>query len=388
MDIAAFSASPSGRLITTIEGSQAFVPNPLPPTGIDFTAALGNLAVASQALGELNGIGRTLINPYLLIRPLQRREALSSSSMEGTYTTLSELVLLEAGASEASMAHDTREVLNYVRALETSISRLDELPLSLRIIREAHEVLLRGVGRHRGAIIRAGELKRDQNRIGGKGKIATARFVPPPPKQAEEAMSDLEKYVNRQNRDEMPALIDAALAHYQFETIHPFPDGNGRVGRMFITLMLMERRALVQPLLYMSPFFEENKDEYIDLMYQVSCHGSWIPWINFFLRAVTESCQQTIKVVERLQDLQKSYRDRFQRARGSALALRIIDLAFERPARSIPEIAELLEVSWQGASNNINNLIDAGIAADAGMKHPRIIVFPEILAALEPISQS
>ena len=177
----------------------------------------------------------------------------------------------------------------------------------------------------------------------------------------------------------MPALVDAALAHYQFETIHPFPDGNGRVGRMLITLILIDRGVLSQPLLYLSPYFESHKDQYIDLLFEVSRTGAWNQWISFFLRGVIDSCSQTISIADRLLALQKAYRERLQKSRSSTLILRIIDLAFERPVRSVTGIAEALNVSYQGASNNIRILLDEGIARDIGSRYPRLIIFPEII---------
>jgi len=335
----------------------------------------------SQAVGELRGIGRSIANPLLLIRPLQRREAVSSSSMEGTYTTLSDLFLFEAGLADAGKREDNREVLNYVRALSEAIRQLDELPISSRLLRNAHGVLLDGVARHRGASVEAGELKRDQNWIGGTGRIETARFIPPPPPEAADALDELTRYINRPDRDGTPPLVDAALAHYQFETIHPFSDGNGRVGRMLITLMLMESQVLSQPLLYMSPWFERHKDRYIDLMFEVSRRGDWLPWISFFLEAVSASAVSTIKVVERLQDLQAQYRLRVQTAGRSALLPRIIDLAFERPAMTVTDIAQYIGVTYQAASKNVAALVKAGIATEIG-SHPKIVVFGEIMETL------
>jgi Fic family protein len=376
-----FGKAITGRLVPTIGGRKAFVPNPLPPTPLDLNPIAGQLAAASQAIGELRGIGRSIANPMLLIRPLQRREAVSSSGMEGTYTTLSDLFLFEAGAGDASKREDNREVLNYVRALAGAIEELDELPISSRLLRNAHRALLDGVAHHRGATIDAGELKRDQNWIGGSGRIETARFIPPPPKEAADAIDDLAKFINREDRGNIPPLIDAALAHYQFETIHPFADGNGRVGRMLITLMLIEGDVLRQPLLYMSPWLERHKDRYIDLMYEVSRKGEWIPWISFFLEAVVESAYSTIRVVERLQDLQARYREQFQTARRSALLPRIVDLAFEQPAMTITDIAEQIGVTYQAASNNVAVLVKAGLAIEYG-SHPKVIIFEEILEAL------
>lgn len=381
MDKNGFGATATGTLMPTIGGRKAFVPNPLPPPTIDVARFLPELTRATQAVGELKGIGRSVPNPLLLIRPLQRREAVSSSSMEGTYTTLTDLFLFEAGAAEAATRSDNREVLNYVRALEGAIDGLDALPISTRLIRDAHRVLLTGVARNRGASVEAGELKRDQNWIGGSGRIDSARFIPAPPAETPRALDTLMGFVNREER---PApLVDAALAHYQFEAIHPFADGNGRVGRMLITLMLIDNGTLPQPLLYMSPYLERHKDRYIDLMYAVSRDGAWDDWIAFFLEAVAESAAETISVVERLQDLQRDYRGRFQTARRSALMLRIIDLAFERPVRSISDFADALGVTYGGAMNNINELIAQGVAEEVGGTYPKLIRFPGVLEALQ-----
>jgi Fic family protein len=380
MDRNGFAANATGTLIPTIGGRKAFVPDALPPKTLLLERFLPELTRATQAVGELKGIGRTIPNPLLLVRPLQRREAVSSSSMEGTYTTLTDLFLFEAGAGEATRG-DNREVLNYVRSLEGAIEGLANLPISTRLIRDAHRTLLTGVARNRGAAVDAGELKRDQNWIGGGGRIDSARFIPAPPAETPGAMDTLMGFVNREER---PApLIDAALAHYQFEAIHPFADGNGRVGRMLITLMLIDNGTLPQPLLYMSPYLERHKDRYIDLMYAVSRDGAWEEWIAFFLEAVAESAAETIAVVERLQDLQREYRDRFQTARRSVLMLRIIDLAFERPVRSITDFAEALGVTYGGAANNIGELIAQGVAEEVGGTYPKLIRFPGVLAALQ-----
>lgn len=333
-------------------------------------------------MGELKGIGRTVSNPLLLVRPLQRREAVSSSSMEGTYTTLTDLFLLEAGASEAATRGDTHEVLNYVRALEGAIAGLDRLPVSTRLLREAHGQLLTGVARHRGARVEAGELRRDQNWIGGSGRIDTARFIPVPPADTPDALDALFGFVNRERREQASPLIDAALAHYQFEAIHPFADGNGRVGRMLIALMLIDSDTLPQPLLYMSPWLERHKDRYIDLMYAVSQRGAWESWVAFFLTAMAESAAETIAVVERLQDLQRRWRERFQTTRRSALLLRIIDLALEQPVRTVTGIAEALGVTYAGAANNIAELVAQGVAEEVPGSYPKRIRFPGVLEAL------
>ena len=217
MDSAEFRDSPSGFLVPTTGEAKAFVPNPLPPS-LQLDPLIGLLTEATGYLGELRGIGRTLPNPYLLIRPFQRREAVASSIIEGTVTSLSDLLMLEAGADERERLPDTREVFNYVRALEHSLERLQELPVCIRLFNEAHSILLTGVRRHRGAVITPGEFKREQNWIGGES-IADARFVPCPPHEVWPAMDQLEKYI--QFETAFPLLIRLALIHYQFETIHP-----------------------------------------------------------------------------------------------------------------------------------------------------------------------
>ncbi|MGE0774612.1 MAG: Fic family protein [Sphingomonadaceae bacterium] len=377
-----FTSACAGRLVPTIGGRKAFVPHPLPPSHLDLNPVLPILSRATQAVGELKGIGRTIPNPLLLVRPLQRREAVSSSGMEGTFTTLSDLFIFEAGAGTPDRRADNREVLNYVRALEGAIADLEDLPISSRLLRRAHKTLLDGVTRDRGARIEAGEFKRDQNWIGGDGSIETARFIPAPPQMTPDAIDELMKFINRVGRDEASPLIDVALAHYQFEAIHPFGDGNGRVGRMLIALMLAENGTLPQPLLYVSPWLERNKAPYIDMMFEVSQTGNWIAWIRFFLRAVAESAEETIEVVQRIQDLQKQYRERFQTARRSALMLRIADLAFERPVMSISAIAEALGVTYAGAANNVKALVEAGVAEEMTWAYPKLIQFPGVMEAM------
>lgn len=377
-----FSQRCTGRLVPTIGGKKAFIPNPLPPEGLDLNPVLPVLSRATQAVGELKGIGRLIPDPLLLVRPLQRREAISSSGMEGTYTTLSDLFMFEAGVSKPDQQADNREVFNYVTALESAIAERERLPISARLIRNAHKALLQGVSRERGARIEAGEFKRDQNWIGGDGRIETARFIPAPPKATPDAIDALARFINRPERNDSSPLIDIALAHYQFEAIHPFGDGNGRVGRMLIALMLCDSGVLPQPLLYMSPWLERNKAFYIDLMFEVSQSGNWVPWIHFFLRAVAESAEETIEVVQRIQHLQRDYRERFQTARRSALMLRVIDLAFERPVMTITGLAETLGVTYPAAANNLKPLLAAGVAEELAGTYPKLIVFPGVMEAM------
>lgn len=369
-----FARSPSGSLVSTEKGQWAFVPHRLPPPDLDIGSLAHSLARAAQLLGELNGISRTLPDPYLLIRPLQAREALTSSSMEGTFTTVDDLLLLEAGAAERSGAADTREVRNYRRALSQAIDSLDSVPLSLRTLRGAHRTLLQGVARHRGSAAQAGEFKCSQNFIGAY-EIENARFIPPPPREALAAMYALESYIQREDRGAMPDLIDAALIHYQFEAIHPFSDGNGRVGRILIPLHLFMRGVIRQPVLYLSPTLEIRKDEYIDRMYDVSRRGAWQEWIAFFLDVVAEACEGTVATADALLALQRDYRSRLRDAGRSANLVTILDLLFQRQVVTIPSIAEHLDVTYRSAQLNVEALVGVDILSEVdGTSNPKYFI--------------
>lgn len=375
-----FKDSQTGNLVPTIKG-MAFVPKPLPPPIIDLALLVPLVSRAERALGELSGIGRTLPNPYLLIRPFMRREAVASSKIEGTVTTLSQLLLFEVDEATTRAPGDAREVFNYVRALEHSLKRLDELPISARLIREAHKILLTNVQSNRGAKIIPGEFRKDQNWIGAK-LIENARYVPPPPQEVSEAMSALEKYINSKD-ERTPTLIQLALIHYQFEAIHPFPDGNGRVGRLLIPLILCERKEISQPLLYMSSYFEKNYEDYIDRMLAISKLGLWTSWISFFLEGIEETCKDAIIRAQSLLTLQKSYYAKIQRARSSALLGRLIDLLFEHPAITVPYAAERLQISYNAAKNNITRLVEAKILRPGGGDNrPMVFVATDIVNAI------
>jgi Fic family protein len=383
MNRADFTERATGRLVPTIQNALAFVPDDLPPRQLDLGKLLPAVARAERAVGELNGIGGRLPNPYLLVRPFMRREAVASSRIEGTVTTLSELFLfeVEGAADRRKTRSDAREVWNYVRALEHCLKRLDTLPISLRLIREAHEFLMQGVALDRGAAIVPGEFKRDQNWIGAR-LIQNARFVPPPPAEAERAMDALEKYVNAPH-DELPLIIRLALIHYQFEAIHPFPDGNGRVGRLLIPLILCEREEMSQPLLYLSPYFEKNFDAYIDRMFAVSTQGAWNDWIEFFLNGVAESSHDAIAKASALQDLQARYHNRVRRARTSALLGQLIDILFESPAVTVPHVAARLKIAYNAAKKHVDKLVAEGVIkpAPAGTR-PRHFLANEIIDVL------
>ena len=377
MNPADFAGSSTGRLVSTTQGCTAFVPNPLPPSDLDLAPLISEIARASAALGELSGIGRTVPSPFLLVRPFMRREAVASSKIEGTVTTLTELLLFEVDKSTKTTG-DTREVMNYVRALEHSLGRLDELPVCLRLIRDAHRILLTNVSPQRGAAVVPGEFRTDQNWIGAR-TLANARFVPPPPQEVPGAMSALETYINNMD-GRIPLVVHLALIHYQFETIHPFPDGNGRVGRLLMPLILCDKKAMSQPLLYMSPFFEKNYDEYVDKMLNISKKNFWEEWIRFFLLGLAESATESMDKAKKLQDLQREYHARIQEARSSALLGRVIDMLFEHPAITVPYVAEALAITYNAAKNNVDRLIRHKILEEAEFYYyPKAFVGREIM---------
>jgi Fic family protein len=343
-----------------------------------------DLSEADQALGQLAGVGRMLPNPHLLIRPFLRHEAVMSSQIEGTVARLEDLLRFELDPSEEDRVPDVREVANYVAALDHGLSRLDELPVCLRLIRELHERLLRDV---RGEDRRPGEFRECQNFIGRPGQTAAeARFVPPPVPEMKIALDGLEKYIHTPGG--LPVLVQLALIHYQFETIHPFMDGNGRVGRLLISLLLCERRCLPAPLLYLSAYLERHRDAYMDHLLRVSQTGAWEEWLRFFLQGVAEQARDAVQRSHGLLDLWKGYRDKLSSARAPALLLKLVDALFELVAITIPKAGQLLGVTPRSAQQNVEKLEKAGVVHEVtGKARNRIYVAHEIVAALEGASQ-
>jgi Fic family protein len=373
MDIEQFKRSPSGRLAKSGTGREAywsFVPNPLPPElGYD-PGFVASLSEADRALGELAGLGRMLENPHLLIRPFLRREAVASSRIEGTESDLADLYVYEAGQRQlpgfgtSPPESDVREVLNYVHALEYGLARLHELPVSLRSIRELHKRLLAGV---RGREARVGEFRRAPNWIGPPGStIRDATYVPPPAPEMRQCLDGLEKYVHAEPSD--PPLVRLALIHYQFEAIHPFLDGNGRIGRLMISLLAVHWNLLPLPLLYMSPFLERHRQEYYEGLLAVSARGAWEAWVRFFLRGVAEQCRDGAVRARRLQDLRGEWRRSFQEARSSGLVLTLIDSLFHTPVLSVRQAQDMLGVTHRAARRNIAKLVEAGILTELGQR--------------------
>jgi Fic family protein len=356
----------------------AFLPPPLPPE-IDMTPELVRaLSDADRAIGELSGVGGWLPNPHILVSPFLRREAVLSSRIEGTIATVTDLALFEVDANAAE-GRDAQEVSNYVRALELATDPARSLPLSLRLLRDLHRILMTGArGRHK----TPGEFRRSQNWIGPPGCLLNdSTFVPPPVDEMNAALHDLEVYLH--SDDPMPSLIRIALVHYQFEAIHPFVDGNGRIGRLLVSLLVQEWGLLPSPMLYLSAFFESRRDEYYEHLLSVSTRGTWEAWIRFFLAGVSSQSRDVIDRARRLTELREDYHRRLQVTRASALLLALVDHLFERPAINISAAKDLLDVTFRAASQNVQRLVAAGILQEmTGRERNRIYVASEILALL------
>lgn len=383
MDVRNFQQSPSGQLARAQAGYWAFVPHPLPPQFTWTAGLVAALSEADRAMGELAGVGRMLPNPHLLIRPFVRREAVLSSRIEGTQASLPELYAYEAAQLalfEVPRSADVREVLNYVRALEYGLERLTTLPLSLRLIRELHARLMEGV---RGEHSTPGEFRRSQNWIGPPGcTLNDATYVPPPLVQMREALDALERYLYA--AASLPPLVNLALIHYQFEAIHPFLDGNGRIGRLLITLLLCQWQLLPQPLLYLSAYFEKHREAYYDGLLQVSREGCWGDWIAFFLRGVETQARDAVVRLQRIQDLQHRYRQQYQSARSSALLLRLIDYLFATPMVTVRQVEEHLGVTFRSAQKHVRTLAEAGILHEVtGRARDRVYAADEIVRTIE-----
>jgi Fic family protein len=273
-----------------------------------------------------------------------------------------------------------REVANYVNALEYGLDRLGKLPVSLRLIKEIHSVLMKGV---RGSDKMVGEFRSIQNFIARPGaNISNAKYAPPPPKEMMIALNEFEKYLH--HHPEWPFIVELALIHYQFEAIHPFVDGNGRIGRLLISLLLCERKLLPQPLLYLSAYFERNRDRYYDLLFRASQAGAWLEWITFFLEGIVEQSKDATIRTMRMLELLDQHRGQMQKARSSALMLQLVDELFGYPAITISRAAEILGVTYRSAKAIVGKLITAGILREAEeRKYNRVFVAPEIVHIIE-----
>jgi Fic family protein len=383
MDAEVFKSSTAGRCFRTTAGYWAFLPNPLPPP-LELDWDLARLiSEADQALSELSGAGRRLPNPHLLIQPYIRREAVMSSRIENTQAGLEDLFLFEADESEPPKVPDVREVANYVRAMEYGLERLTELPISCRLIREIHKKLMDDV---RGGHATPGEFRRSQNWIGPPGcTLNEATFVPPPVDEMNEALSQWERYLH--DADTRPALVQCALMHYQFEAIHPFLDGNGRVGRLLITFFLCVRGCLAQPLLYLSAFFEKYRDEYYRRLLAVSQNGDWRGWIEFFLRGVAIQSREALEDTRAILDLHEKMRLSLAKdSKIPKLTHRLIDHLFKNPVVSISLLADVWDVPYPTVQRAVIRLQKLGILTEwTGQRRNRLFVAKDLMNLLRNI---
>lgn len=376
MDTSRFHDPAAGTVIRAAGGYLAFVPSPLPPKVEWDNDLVMALSRADTALSELSGLGSQLPNPHLLISPYLRQEAVLSSRIEGTQASLSELLIDEL-RPESSSRGDVLEVRNYVRAMEYGMARLAELPLSLRLVREIHEVLLEGV---RGEYATPGEFRTSQNWIGRPGStIETADYVPPPPEQMLEALGKWELFIHE--RETLPVLVQCALMHEQFEAIHPFLDGNGRVGRLLITLFLCERGRLSQPLLYLSAYFESSRSQYYDALQAVRTDGEWHSWLLYFLSGVDQVAHWAAEQAHALVSVREQFRAQLgDRAKDVAL----LDQLFRQPYVTAATAAELLGVTDPTARSVVGRLEEAGLLREiTGGSWGRVYEARPILEVLE-----
>jgi len=372
------TGSSYGHLVPTIAGQMAFVPDNLPPQLQWSSNLVAVLSDADRAIGQLHGIGLNLPDPNLLITPFVRREAEMSSRIEGTQASIEQLYLFEMeDRTIESKVPDVREVANYVRALEYGLKRGSELSVCLRMLRELHESLLKDV---RGEQKAPGQFRKVQNWIGtGRCPIEQASYIPPPPEQMTAALDAFEKFINSP-LENLPVLVWLAIVHYQFEAIHPFLDGNGRIGRLLITLLVCIKEVLDKPLLYLSAYFERNRQEYYERLLQVSTHGRWTEWIFFFLCGVIEQSKDAFERARQLMDLQRKFHKIVHGAKRSVLQIRLVDLLIERPVVTTVFVSKYLDVTYATANNNISKLVKIGILRQAtGARRNRVYIAEEVL---------
>jgi len=356
----------------------AFVPAPLPPALEWAPRLIAVLSDADRLIGRLAGEGGRLPNPHVLMRLFVRREAVLSSKIEGTQATLGELLAAEAGAVVERSPEDLREVGNYVVALEHGISLLKNLPLSVRLIREIHGKLMEGVRGHRAT---PGRFRKTQNWIGKPGStLATATFIPPPPGAVEPCLAGWEKFLHE---SDLPPLVTIALAHYQFEAIHPFLDGNGRVGRLLITLFLIERKILPTPLLYLSAFFEATRRDYYDALRGVSERAAWQDWLEYFLLGVARMSEDALNRATRINHLLAEWRTKLA-GHSTNTPLRVLDLLAGNPFLTMTGAADQLKLAFTTVQRAIERLERYGIVRQiSNVKRDRVFCAQALLDILE-----
>ncbi|CAI2719583.1 Fic family protein [Nitrospina watsonii] len=365
----------AGKYISQLEGYKAFIPEPLPPRpNIKMDRELSLLlSETDQALARLDGMTTLLPDPDFFVSMYIRQEAILSSQIEGTQSTLDDLLKYELEGQKRGTPFDVYEVFNHVRAMNYGLERLKALPLSLRLIREIHKTLMEGV---RGGDKTPGDFRHTQNWIGPKGcSIRDATFVPPPINDMNSALDNLETFLH--DNATYPVLIHCGLAHAQFETIHPFLDGNGRVGRLLITFLLCERGILAMPLLYLSHYLKRNKQEYYDRLMEIRNKGDWEGWLKFFLSGVKDVSIQAKETSKKILDLQRDCRQLVhQKIGNSTLAFKLIDYLFEQPFLNSKKTQESLECSSAASINLLNKFVDLGLLDElTGAKRYRFYRF-------------
>lgn len=365
------TAHRAGVYVSQPNGDRAFEPAPLPPRPpVRFDAELQHmLSAADLALGRLDGSVLTLPNPDLFVLMYVRKEAVLSSQIEGTQSSLQDLLAAEAQL-HAMVPRDVDEVVNYVRAMNHGLARLTELPVSVRLIRELHATLMEGV---RGGHLHPGELRTSQNWIGPAGStLATASFVPPPPHLVPRALGELEQFLH--GHADLPPLVRIALAHAQFETIHPFLDGNGRVGRLLITFLLTEGRILGKPVLYLSHYFKAHRQAYYDHLQGVRDHGDWEGWLKFFLRGVADVAAESAETARRILAMREAHREAITQrlGRGAATGHKVLESLYQRPIVSVNQVQALTGTTYTAANTTVTRLVELGVLQEiTGRKRHR-----------------
>lgn len=372
-----------GQYLHGAQGKGAFLPDPLPRELIITSAVLSPFGSASTQLGGLRALTSSPVFSSfrrLLIDPLVRREATSSSRIEGTRTDFGQLLLFEATGERSDPAGDAREVRNYVRALSHGLERPPDRPITLQLIREMHTILMEDT---RGADKTPGEFRRVQNWIGGAGGIEQARYVPPPAEHVLPLMEDLVRYF-LDPPGSIPPIIRIAMVHYQFEAIHPFLDGNGRLGRLLVVMLLVEWGMLSGPFLSISEVIETRRNEYIDRLRSVSAEGDWEGWITFFLSAVHDQSERDQERIARLMQLREQWRDRYQGGRSGSL-LHLVDFIFERPVFSAQQAEEQLDYTYRAILNAIERLVDDGLIHEVtGQRRNRVYIADKVMEIVMP----
>lgn len=382
------SSARAGRYVRQPSGYRAFLPEALPPEPpVHFTKELQQLlSEADRALGRLDGSIQILPDPEMFVYMYVRNEAVLSSQIEGMQSSLQDLLAAEAEILTPNRPKDAAEVINYVGAMNYGLERLSTLPVSTRLICEIHGELLRGV---RGSHLTPGELRTSQNWIGPKDcTLLEASFVPPPPSELAEAMSSLERFIHYDT--ELPPLIKIGLVHAQFETIHPFQDGNGRVGRLLITFLLCQQQILTKPVLYLSYFFKRYRQQYYDELQAVRDAGSWEKWLVFFLRGVVAVSEQSTDTVQRILALRERHRrvinDNFGRAAGNGH--RVLEYIFSHPVASVDDVQELIGTTYPTANSLVARLVEYGILREfTGQARNRAFIYQSYLELFHEAEQ-